>query len=186
MSIFDYYPRLQYKNNQGINILVEPEIINQYLIDYNKFYTYTIKNNERADIIAYQEYNDATLDWVIYLTNKIVDPYKDWLMDEKMFKDYMESKYNITAEKLNSTLTDNTIAYYYYKGLNSDSDATINSYNYKMTPTTYSKLGNPAGWEPVSIWQHEYDLNESRREIKLLRSVYIGDFKQQIKDLFNG
>jgi Base plate wedge protein 53 len=186
MSIFDYYPRLQYNSNQGINILVEPEIVTQYLNDYNKFYSYTIKGNERADAIAYQEYNDPTLDWVIYLTNKIVDPYKDWLMDDNSFKDYMETKYNTTASRLNSTLSSDTIAYYYYKGLNSDDQATINSYNYKMTPLTYSKLGNPPGWEPVSIWEYEYELNELKRDIKLLRPNYISDFKQQIKDLFNG
>jgi len=119
------------------------------------------------------------------MVNRVVDPYKDWLMDDKQFKAYMEAKYNTTAEKLNSTNITTSIAYYYYEGLNSDSQADINSYNYKMTHETYTKLGNPAGWTPVSVWEYEYNKNEEKREINLLKPAFITDFKQQLKDLLN-
>lgn len=186
MSIFNYYPKIQYNNINSINLLVEAEVIQKYLKDYTKFFTYVVKEGERADIIAYREYNDPKLDWVLYLINGIVDPYKDWVMDYDQFKNYLESKYNMSADKLTSVITPNTIAYYYYSGLASDSLATKNSFNYTMTPTTYTKLGNPAGWTPKSIFDYENELNEQKREIKILRSVYISDLKQQVKDLFNG
>jgi hypothetical protein len=186
MSIFNYYPKIQYNNITGVNLLVEAEVIQKYLKDYTAFFAYTVKEGERADIIAYREYNDPKLDWVLYLINGIVDPYKDWVMDYNQFIKYLETKYNISADKLTSTTNPDTIAYYYYQGLPSDDAAIINSYNYTMTPATYTKLGSPAGWVAKSIFDYENELNEKKRDIKILRSVYISDLKQQVKDLFNG
>ena len=186
MSIFNYYPKTTYNNASSINIMVEAEVIQNYLNDYTKFFKYLVKDGERADIIAYQQYNDPKLDWVLYLINGIVDPYKDWVMSYRDFIKYLESKYNMSASKLTSITTPDTIAYYHYTGLPSDSQAIINSYNYTITPTTYAKMGSPSGWTPKSIFDYENEINESKREIKILRPVYINDLKQQVKDLFNG
>jgi hypothetical protein len=54
-----------------------------------------------------------------------------------------------------------------------------------MTPATYSKLGSPAGWVAKSIWDYENEINESKREIKLMRNEFVSDFKQQVKDIFS-
>ena len=185
MSLFNYFPKISYNNSKSTNIMVEAEIIKQYLQDYNNFYTYLIRDYERADIVASYAYGDPTLDWIIYLCNNITDPYKDWIMNDKDFVAYLESKYNISAYKLSSTTSDDTIAYYYYEGLPSDTPDEIASYNYTMSPYTYNKLGSPAGWAAKSIWDYETEKNESKREIRLLRPVYVNNFKQQIKDLFS-
>ena len=185
MSIFNYYPKVSYNNVYATNIVVEAEVVQQYLKDYNKFYTYTLKDSERADIVASKAYGDPTLDWVIYLCNNIVDPYKDWILDDKDFVNYMESKYGVAAYKLSSTTTSNTIAYYYYTGLPSDSQAEIDSYNYTITPFTYTQMGSPSGWTAKSIWEYESELNESKRKIKVMKPVYLNNFKQQIRDLFS-
>jgi hypothetical protein len=191
MSIFNYYPLIDYKVDvfksdiRSTNIMVEVEVVERYLKDYNSFFKYTLRDGERADMVAYDQYGDSSLDWIIYLVNKVVDPYKDWLMDDKQFRQYMEAKYNTSADKLTSTLIPSSIAYYYYKGLPSDSKETIDSYNYRMTYHTYTKLGSPAGWQAVSLWDYESEKNQARREINLLKPAFITDFKQQIKDLLN-
>ena len=193
MSVFNYYPQIDYKIDifnssiHSTNLLVEVELVDKYLKDYNSFFKYTIKDGERADMIAYDVYGDSSLDWIIYLVNKIVDPYKDWLMDDRQFKEYMEAKYNTTAARLSSTSITSSIAYYYYKGLTSDTSENIESYNYKMTHTTYTKLGSPAGWQAVSLWEYESEKNQAKRDINLLKPAFLTDFKQQIKDLlYNG
>ena len=193
MSVFNYYPQIDYKIDifnssiHSTNLLVEVELVDKYLKDYNSFFKYTIKDGERADMIAYDVYGDSSLDWIIYLVNKIVDPYKDWLMDDRQFKEYMEAKYNTTAARLSSTSITSSIAYHYYKGLTSDTSENIESYNYKMTHTTYTKLGSPAGWQAVSLWEYESEKNQAKRDINLLKPAFLTDFKQQIKDLlYNG
>ena len=183
--IFSYIPKIDYNNIKSLNLLLEVEVIKNYLDDYTKFYTYVVSEGERPDILAHRIYNDSKLDWVLYLINGVNDPYSDWVMDSRHFKSYLESKYNMSAEKLTSTTNPDTIVYYYYKGLNSDSEETIKSFNYNMSPTTYAKMGSPAGWVAKSIYDYENEINESKREIKVLKPVYIPFLKQQIKDLFN-
>ena len=185
MSLVNYYPYITYNNSKAVNLLVEAEVIKSYLQDYNKFYTHVVKNGERPDTLAYDIYNDSSLDWIILLVNGIVDPYKDWVMDEKQFISYLQKKYNTAVEKLTTTTITSSIVYYYYKGLVSDSAETIAAFNYTMTPVTYSKLGNPAGWVAKSVWDYENELNESKREIKIMRNEFISNFKQQVKDIFN-
>lgn len=185
MSLFKYIPKIDYNNITSLNLLLEIEVIRKYLDDYTKFYTYVVKDGERPDLLANRFYNDSRLDWVLYLINDVTDPYKDWVMDSTHFKNYLESKYGVSADKLTNTANPDSIAFYYYKGLASDDEATINSYNYNMTPTTYSKMGSPAGWIAKSIYDYENEINESKREIKILKPVYIPFLKQQVKDLFN-
>ena len=54
-----------------------------------------------------------------------------------------------------------------------------------MTPTTYTKNGSPPGWVAKSIYDYENEINESKREIKVIKAAYIPFLKQQVKDLFN-
>lgn len=190
MSIFNYYPYIDYNNIKGTHILNKIEVIRSYLSSYQRFYNYTIKENERADIIAYKEYGDASLDWIIYMVNGVVDPYSDWVMDDKDFIAYLEKKYNTKAEKLTSPTINSSIVYYYYKGLPSDTPEEIASYNYTMAPETYDYKAaiNPnlvLGWAPRTVWDYENELNEQKREIKMLRAEFISEFKQQFKDIMS-
>ncbi|CAB5221331.1 baseplate wedge subunit [uncultured Caudovirales phage] len=183
MSMFNYFPYIYYNNVKSTHLLIKEQIIKQYLKDYSKFFAYTIRENERADAIAYNQYGDSSLDWTIFIINDITDPYKDWPLDEKQFRNYLEAKYNVAVEKLMTTLIDSSIHHYYYKGIASDTDQDIASYNYTMTPFTYEQLGQPAGWVAKSIYEVESEINESKRNIKILNPIFINDFKQQFKDL---
>lgn len=186
MSIFNYYPYINYNNQIATHILSKAEVLSDTLKDQRKFFKYTIKNGERADIIAYREYGDSTLDWIIYLCNNIIDPYKDWPLSEYDFKKYIEKKYNRNAELMTSTLFDYSIAYYYYQGLTSDSQETINAYNYTLTKESYDALlpEDQSGWVAKSIWDYENEINESKRDIVLLRAAYLDEFRSKFKDLF--
>jgi hypothetical protein len=186
MSSFKYFPKIKYNNLTSINLLSKVALISSYKRSYEKYYDYLIKEGERPDIIAYREYGDASLDWIIYLSNEILDPYKDWPMDYRNFINYLEDRYNVSADKLTSVVIPSSIAYYYYKGLPSDSQNKIDSYNYTMTQETYMMLNQPAGWIAKSIYDVENEKNEQKRNIKILRQPYVNEFKQQFKDLING
>jgi Base plate wedge protein 53 len=184
MSIFNLYPYINYNNQKSTYLIAKAQIIKPYLSNYNNFYAYTIREGERADSVAYDQYGDATLDWVIYVVNGIIDPYYDWPLSTEDFMSYLENKYNTLPYKLADVSIPSSVAYYYYKGLDTDTPDVINSYNYNMSEETYMALGQPAGWVAKSIYDYEHDLNEAKRDIKLLRSTYLGNFQQQFKDLF--
>lgn len=185
MSSFNYFPKIKYNDLTTINILSKVGLIREYASAYDKFYTYVVKDGERPDTIAYKEYNDSSLDWIIYIVNEIVDPYSGWVMNNANFISYLEDKYGVRAEKLNTVVIDSSIHSYYYKGIPSDTQEIISSYNYTMSKETYDRLGSPAGWVPKSIFTYETEVNEAKRTIKLLRPNYINEFRTQFKDLIN-
>jgi hypothetical protein len=184
MSIFNFYPYINYNNQKARYIVGKAEIIKQYLSNYGSFYAYTILDGERPDTVAFDQYGDSSLDWVILTVNSVTDPYFDWPLSSENFNYFLEDKYGTAAYKLSSVKIPSSIAYYYYKGLDTDTPEVINSYNYTMSLLTYETLGMPAGWVAKSIYDVESEINESKRDIKLLRPQYLGDFQQQLKDLF--
>ena len=47
----------------------------------------------RVDVIAENYYGSATYDWLVYLSNSVVDPYNDLLLDSESFNKFITSKY---------------------------------------------------------------------------------------------
>lgn len=66
------------------------------------FTKYQIQGDERPDNVAYNFYNDSTLDWVILLSNNIVNIQSEWPMSQVSFDKYLIEKYGSYAN-LNST-----------------------------------------------------------------------------------
>lgn len=57
------------------------------------FTKYNIVGNERPDQIAEKFYDDETLDWVILLSNNILDVRSEWPLDNLSFQEALYEKY---------------------------------------------------------------------------------------------
>lgn len=57
------------------------------------FEYYQIVDNERPDQIAQKVYGDSTLDWVILITNNIINLNDEWPLDNNSFYNYLLDKY---------------------------------------------------------------------------------------------
>lgn len=62
------------------------------------FYPWEVKAGQRADHIAHAYYDDATYDWLIYLSTGIIDPYYGWYLDESQFESFIADKYGSFEE----------------------------------------------------------------------------------------
>lgn len=78
MKYFENFPQLVYGNNVTIDITRRVKIIDRSKTSPYEFYPYEITNHLRSDHVAEYYYDDAYLDWFIYLSNQIIDPYYDW------------------------------------------------------------------------------------------------------------
>ena len=58
------------------------------------FEKYQIIGDERPDNVAYKLYNDETLDWVILLSNNILDIQSEWPIAQDTFDKYVLDKYD--------------------------------------------------------------------------------------------
>ena len=61
--------------------------------DLSFFEKYKITGDERPDNVAYKVYNDSTLDWVVLLSNNIVNIQSEWPLTQQSFDEYLLSKY---------------------------------------------------------------------------------------------
>lgn len=59
----------------------------------NIFEKYSIVGDERPDNVAAKFYNDSTLDWVVLLSNNILNIQSEWPMTQRTFDEVMLEKY---------------------------------------------------------------------------------------------
>ena len=55
---------------------------------------YTITDADRPDLISQKIYGSSAYDWVILLSNNIINPYFDWPMPTPVLQDYINKKYD--------------------------------------------------------------------------------------------
>lgn len=57
------------------------------------FYPYEISHNLRADQVADYYYDDPYLDWFIYHSNQVIDPYYHWYLNDYQLERLLVEKY---------------------------------------------------------------------------------------------
>jgi hypothetical protein len=166
------------------------------------FYEYAIQEGDTPEIIAEKYYEDPYRYWVVLLSNEILDPLWDWPLDNLTFLSYIDAKYATEAEAADKTPFEytNTEVYQYQKiqtvkNLVSEEEKTtiINltqtDYNalttsvtdYTLPDSTVSRV--TIDKKIVTLFEYESNLNESRRQIKLLNSDFVGNFETTFRTL---
>src|SRR5665213_331800 len=77
---FSRFPNTVYANTTCLNIMRRAAISNTALQDVTLYYPYEIRDGLREDLLADNYYKDSYLSWLIYLANRIIDPYFGWYM----------------------------------------------------------------------------------------------------------
>lgn len=184
MSYFKELPLVNYDNRQSRNLILKSAILKDVMNKVSVFYNYIIKEGYRPDMVANEEYGSPEYDWIVYLSNDLVDPYYDWPMDNRTFASYLEAKYNTDVYTLQSQ-----ILHYKYTGLTNESEEDIAMITWKMSPETHTILAaedplNVSGWSPVYVYDYEDDLNNSRRSIKLISKSYLSQIEKELSVVF--
>ena len=184
---FKNFPTVDYdikKNGKTIavpNILLGIKI--QDLVKKKKaiFYNYNVPEGERADSIAFKYYGDASLDWIIFLTNNIVDPQFEWPLDNTSFNNFVAKKYG--------SITSATSTIHHYEQILQSQTVTFDGIivpekYVEVDLTTYNTL---SGDERRVIYNYDYELrlNDAKREIKLLDERYVTDVVNQAQEIFS-
>jgi len=125
--------------------------------------TYTVKDGQTPEHIAYKLYGDAQYHWIVLLANDILDVYHEWPMSTDSLIKMCKDKYGETS----------IYATHHY-ALESNKDIRID-----YDPDKF------ASGEIVAIDNFTYELleNEKKAEIILLKPEYLNQFVGQFKDL---
>jgi len=90
---FSKFPTVFYANVEVRDITRRVKLDDSLRNKPTIFYPYEIRPGLRADLLADAYYGDPYYDWLIYLTNEIVDPYYGWYLDQYDFEKFILEKY---------------------------------------------------------------------------------------------
>ena len=82
------------------NLFKRAKLRDDIFSDLSFFTKYSILGDERPDNVAYKFYNDSTLDWIVLLSNNIINVQTEWPLTQQAFYNYLIDKYG-SEEVLN-------------------------------------------------------------------------------------
>jgi|TARA_B100001989_G_scaffold241604_1_gene207657 hypothetical protein len=184
---FRPFPKINYDVKKNNSPLLLTDITKRYKIrDILQqkaaiYYNYTVRDGDRPDLIAFKYYGDETLDWLIFLCNNMMDPYYDWPLDYRKFTAYMKSLYG-SVDVAKSTVFE------YRKILNEQSTLIDGTVVPKRTVVidlnTYNSLSTSVR-EEIDAYQYYEELNDAKREIKLLDERFVPDIITEVEAIFS-
>ena len=149
------------------------------------FTKYQIQGSDRPDNVAFQVYNDSTLDWLVLMSNNIVNIQNEWPLSNIDFDELMLDKYGSYDTLFNGIHHYETIevkdarnVVIVNAGLKVESDYSITFFDERanqmktVTPTI-----------PVTNYQYEQKVNEDKRNIYLLQPRYVQVVRDDLEDL---
>lgn len=147
----------------------------------NFFNEYIMTDNDRVDYLSYKFYDNSEFDWVILITNNIINSYFDLPIREVDLYEIVQKAYDNpegihhyeTLEKKNS------LGQIVLKGGVKVEESFYNSvYKYYDNGQVISVAGNTISL-PVTNYEYERNLNDLKRKIYILRPEYVQDFIEQ-------
>ena len=149
------------------------------------FTKYSISGNDRPDNVAFEIYQDSTLDWLVLMANNIVNIQNEWPLSNVDFDELMLDKYGSYDTLFNGIHHYETIEVKDARdvkivnaGLKVESDYSVTFFDERaggmrtVTPTI-----------PVTNYQYEQKVNEDKRNIYLLQPRYLQVVRDDLEDL---
>ena len=193
MGYFRELPNLQYQSpftsrvssdsyvtvkNLFRRMKIRDDLQNVFTV-FNKF---TISDGERPDTVARDLYGKSTLDWVVLTTAGIINVRNEWPLSSKELYDFTVEKYGLT--KIND------VRHYETKEIKNSHGVVIlpsgnivgagfsvSYYDERNITTTPSDTVRG-----VTYYEYEVKENEKKRNIFVLRTEYLQQFLNDIRN----
>ena len=143
-----------------------------------------IKENERPDTIANNVYGDPELDYIILITNNIIDVRSQWPLSNRDLYNYMLDKYGseVVIQEVHhyetTEVRDENNRTVLEGGLIVDEDFT---FEYTSLDGKLIQVTNPAG--PVTNFTYETLQNDAKRVIRILKVEFVGAFISDMRKM---
>ena len=146
--------------------------------DITDYYPYRVKDGERPDIISHQKYGSVAYAYLIMLINDIYDPLFDWPLTSQQFEKYLISKYGSVSSAMGTTK-------YYYQIVRAEVARTgtserVPAVKFIVDQTTYDAL-DTGDRTTQTVYEWEDELNDDKRDIKLIDASLIQDIDYAVK-----
>jgi len=185
---FDYISRVANAKNIGDYITVKNlfkrvKLRDDVYNDLTYFIDYNIIGDDTPCNVAYKLYDTEELDWIVFLSNNIVNVYEEWPMSQRSFDTYLLDKYG-SYDEIGS------VHHYETWELKDGKGVTIVPQGLRV-PADYSitfRDGNAVRTATnityeVTNLQYETELQEEKRRIRYLRPEFLNLAFDDIKKI---
>ena len=163
---------------------VNPDVFS-YAVFYNK---HAIQHDERIETLAERVYNNPSLDWIIALTNNIINVYEDWPISNYSLQKWLESEYTdpygeISYYEIKEDVKNSKGTIFLKKGQKVDKTFYDGNYRYNNEDVnnSFTTVAGNAITSPISVFEDETRKNESKRESFILKSQFIRPLIAELK-----
>jgi len=188
LSDFDYvsrYPGAKISDYAPVkNFFKKGYLRDDIFKDITVFTKYKIKGDERPDNVAKKLYDDANLDWIVLLSNNIINIQTEWPLTQQNYDNYLLEKYG-SYENLNA------VHHYESKEIKDDAGVVIfpagiwvdQDFSFLYTEVDSQTTNRRTPAVPVTNLQYEDKLQEDKRNIFVLKDDYISIAIDDLKEI---
>lgn len=195
---FEYPSRLPDSKLQeyiSVKNLFKKGKLREDILDNLAFFTkYKIIGDDRPDNVANEVYGDSTLDWVVLLSNNIVNIQSEWPMAQNAFDRFLVDKYYQTGDTEEDTYNRIYNGVHHYEteqvknsrgitivpaGLQVSSPYSVSYFDFNLNQQIDS--GDIA--VPVTNYEYEEQIENNKRNIYLLKPRYLNIVYDDMVDI---
>ena len=169
MAHFQYFPQTIFLNQSITNLATGFKLNNMIKEGTIDLLNHVINDHYRPDTIAHDYYGSSSYAWLVLLSNKILDPYFEWIMGTYTFEEFIKKKYGSLAAAKET----NIHCEHKTKNLTVSADSlTLNG----VSASDYDAIDAYTYWDQI---------NDNRRNIKLVNLAYLPDIDRVLKVSLN-
>ena len=175
------------------------------------FYDYDIKEGDTPENIAYRYYNNSYRYWLLLYSNNIIDPQSQWPLNNNIFDDHIFNKYKqdasdyfdipVSTIQLYKVVEYTKLTTHHYEQkitiinsedlqrqvttiiVDEDTYSSVFDYSEEYTFNDGTSLTKTMQRRIVSIYDYEYDLNESKRKIQIVKDSFVNEAEEKFQSL---
>lgn len=135
-GLFAKFPTIAYGGTECLDLTRRVAMPETTLRRPEAFYPHELSEDQRSDVVAFGYYDDPMLDWLVYLSNGVVDPYYGWYLSEDQLNSLVTEKYGSVAE------AQRRIRHWETNWADAVGDASVDYYRTHM-PASHKKYWSP-------------------------------------------
>lgn len=175
MSYFSNLPHTTYEFNNVSDAVKDITVRSKFFTEYKNFIDlyslYEISDGETVESLAYNYYKSPEFGWVILLFNELHSPEFQWPLGANQLNLYCEDKYGEYVNSIKHWVNQDDLVV-----------GDIKEFTIPWVPPDNPGEEGNLEYIPVTFYEHEEQLNNEKRIIKLLRIELLSEFVTQFKN----
>ena len=187
---FNYVSRLDGQKNISEynivkNLFKRARIRDDIFSDLMYFTKYKIVGDDRPDQVAYKLYGDSRYDWIVLLSNNVMNVASEWPMSQVSFYNYMirkygdESKFNDVHHYETKEIRDSLGRVVTRAGLEVPQDYVISYYDTKLE----AQITTTDSTVSFSNYDYEVSVEDDKRNIFVLKPEFLAVIKNDLDEI---